>query len=749
MPVDRAQHSIAHQMRRHRLARLAVSGLAVLTGLIMYTGSALAAVGDITEYALPAQSWGFSIAAGPDGNMWIAEIYSNRVAKVTPAGVVTSYDVPTAGASTTSIAEGSDGNMWITEQNAQKVAKVTPSGVFTEYVTPGGAPYAIAKGPDGNMWFTENGASALASVTPAGVFSEYPIPNATNGLLGLAAGPDGNMWFTDQTNQKVGRMTLAGVVTEYSIPADMLNPQAIAAGPDGNLWFTEYNSNQVDHLGVITPSGVIAAEYTVPTASSYNGLGIAAGPDGNMWITEYVGGKVARVTPQGAFTEFTTPSINRPTGIALGPDGNMWFNDYSANKVSKVEVGSVAAPPLVVSGTTPPSAVEGAPAYSYSADLAHFTGGTAPYAATINWDDVTSTGTVSGPDANGVYTVSGTLPESVGEETPAGSPHNVTVTVTDASSPQQVQSTTDQVAVADAGLRAQPAPAPVAASEGKLQTFSLGSFSDANARATGADFTAVVQWGDGTSSAATIGAPDSSNRFPVSGSHVYAEQQATAYSPTVTVTDDGGSQVAWRAAVNVGDSPIVASGTSLHPVEGVQFRGIVATFTDVGTAGDFSTNINWGDGTSSPGTVSNAGTSFTVAGTHTYTEEGNFPVTVSIDDDGGAHGQASSTAAVADAPISVAINTTPMSVRSASYLVATYRDADPGGTTGDYSGTITVSISGASYSVACPGPNCALSGNSVTLSGFRGKRGTYTVTVTITDSGGATTTASGTVTLTK
>jgi FG-GAP-like repeat len=59
---------------------------------------------------------------------------------------------------------------------------------------------------------------------------------------------------------------------------------------------------------------------------------IAAGPDGALWFTERVacdticGGKIGRITTEGAFTEFLPPpGVVGLGGIATGPDGALWF----------------------------------------------------------------------------------------------------------------------------------------------------------------------------------------------------------------------------------------------------------------------------------------------------------------------------------------------------------------------------------------------------------------------------------------
>jgi hypothetical protein len=64
----------------------------------------------------------------------------------------------------------------------------------------------------------------------------------------------------------------------------------------------------------------------------------------------------------------------------------------------------------------------------------------------------------------------------------------------------------------------------------------------------------------------------------------------------------------------------------------------VATFHDTtpATAADYTATIDWGDQTTSPGTVSDNGNGdFTVSGSHTYTSTGPFTVTTTINDVGG------------------------------------------------------------------------------------------------------------------
>src|SRR5207253_7139043 len=100
-----------------------------------------------------------------------------------------------------------------------KVAKVTTAGAITEYPLPtsGGFPLAnagacpryIAAGPDGNLWFGD-GANDLVKVTTSGVFTDYALPTGAGtfngGLGGIAAGPDGNLWFTEINRNGIAKV---------------------------------------------------------------------------------------------------------------------------------------------------------------------------------------------------------------------------------------------------------------------------------------------------------------------------------------------------------------------------------------------------------------------------------------------------------------------------------------------------------------------------------------------------------------
>jgi hypothetical protein len=99
------------------------------------------------------------------------------------------------------------------------------------------------------------------------------------------------------------------------------------------------------------------------------------------------------------------------------------------------------------------------------------------------------------------------------------------------------------------------------------------------------------------------------------------------------------------------NAPLTAAGVGLTGTEGsTTGTATVATFTDANpnaTVSDFAATINWGDGTSTAGTVVAQNGSFAVEGAHTYAHDGQYTVGVSVNDVGGSAATTTSTATIA------------------------------------------------------------------------------------------------------
>jgi uncharacterized protein (TIGR03118 family) len=361
------------------------------------------------------------------------------------------------------------------------------------------------------------------------------------------------------------------------------------------------------------------------------------------------------------------------------------------------------------------------------------------FSASIDWGDGhTTTGAVSGQA--GQFTVSGS---HVFAEEGIYTAHVVLAHKAPGTATGKAVATID---VADATLTA--SSATLLATEGNTFTGTVASFVDANTSSTTADFTAAIDWGDGTSSSAGTVSLATAGNYVVSGTHVYSEEARTL-SVVVVINDDGGSQATAASTANVADAPLSATAVTINTTEGTLFSGAVATFTDGNpdaTAADATATIAWGDGsTATAGTVSAAvGGGFVVTGSHTYAEEAtNVPITVTINDVGGSTATAGSKANVADASLT-ASNITLAATEGATFsgTVATFTDANPLAPASDFTATINWG-DGAS---AVAGTVTAAKGGAFVVSGdhLYADEATRQVTVTINDVGGSKATANST-----
>ena len=167
---------------------------------------------------------------------------------------------------------------------------------------------------------------------------------------------------------------------------------------------------------------------------------------------------------------------------------------------------------------------------------------------------------------------------------------------------------------------------------------------------TAEDFTATIDWGDGTGTEPltideTAGSPGTLTQGTASGSHTFADNGV--YTVTVTVTDDDGGVGSDTFDITVNNvNPAVDAGSDreyvIHDLTSLD----PATYSDPGfdcpvctTAEDFTATVNWGEGpdeslvvTEDPGSPGVL-TEGTASGTHIYRLPGEYTVTVTVIDD--------------------------------------------------------------------------------------------------------------------
>ena len=139
--------------------------------------------GKITEFPLPStNTFLSSITAGSDGNLWFTVIGTNngpsKIGAITPQGKIREFTL--SHSILGSITRGPDGNLWFTEfqydvtgTTAGKIGRITTAGKISYFPLPtsGYVPTSITFGTDHTLWFIE------VEVTPTN-------PIGKNGKIG-------------------------------------------------------------------------------------------------------------------------------------------------------------------------------------------------------------------------------------------------------------------------------------------------------------------------------------------------------------------------------------------------------------------------------------------------------------------------------------------------------------------------------------------------------------------------------------
>ncbi len=303
-----------------------------------------------------------------------------------------------------------------------------------------------------------------------------------------------------------------------------------------------------------------------------------------------------------------------------------------------------------------------------------------------------------------------------------------------------------------------------------LTNTTVATFTDANPAATVSDFTATIDWGDGTpTTVGTIAQPGGvGTAFDVEGTHAYAKPGT--YQTKVVVTDVGGSVVYIPGTATVTDPSLSGTAVSFTAQEGLTTGTILlATIDNPNTLAGVSqltATVNWGDSATdfvvpvvlAGGTPTDS--IFQINSSHTYADEGTYTVSILVTTTGGATtaplSPLTATATVVDAPI-VSVGSDSISgvegITTGPKLVATWTDTNPGATVADYTaggGSVVVNWGDGTAPVTLPASAITATGSpngvvfSATAAHTYAEAGSYQVTTVITDDGGSKAVAHGT-----
>lgn len=390
-------------------------------------------------------------------------------------------------------------------------------------------------------------------------------------------------------------LTMTAPSTQTNVAGDSVNMHINASDPDGDA-LTYSAANLPDGLDIDPASGIISGVIADDAPSETPYAVTVTATDGN-----------------GQSVSQTFNWLVNPPAVTA--------QSVSANLTEGVDPGSFT----LATFTTPD--VNSLPD---------------DFTATIDYGDGnTDTGSISG--GNGSFTVTG---DHVYAE--KGS-YAITVQIYDSLTGGTATASTTAT-VADATLNLTGGFQLGDPMSNPLTAFTLASFTDDNSNAPASDYSVTINWGDGNQTSGNYLQNAGDGTYLIVAPHSYTlpsgQVGPLTYTVAMTLTDADGSSASTTSTIVVGQLKAGVSAT----MGGWLFQDQ----NSYAKAGDFVADgqsgvalINWGDGTSSEGTVTGGPGNgsgpvlFSVQGTHNYAQDsygqlnGQYQITVTLTDTDG------------------------------------------------------------------------------------------------------------------
>ncbi len=267
----------------------------------------------VAQFSYPA-----GLAIDSQDNIYLSEYYSNKIKKITPSGNVSIFvgsDVAGDADGTGSAAlfrtprglvVDSNDNLYVVDTGNNKIKKVTPAGVVTTFAGSGqqgkldgsgtsasfNNPRGITIDKQGNLYVADSSNYLVRKITPAGDVTTFAGSGVSGNIDGtatqaqfafprdLVVDNDGNVYVSDYGNHNIRKITPAGNVTTFAgsgvagntdglgSAAQFNGPIGIAIDRKGDLYVADTNNHSIRKL---TKAGDVSTLAGTGSAGFNNG----------------------------------------------------------------------------------------------------------------------------------------------------------------------------------------------------------------------------------------------------------------------------------------------------------------------------------------------------------------------------------------------------------------------------------------------------------------------------------------------
>jgi GH18 family chitinase/sugar lactone lactonase YvrE len=180
------------------------------------------------------------------GYTYLADSLNNKIWKIGPKGVTSTYVSGLSGAPYAPALDGA-GNLYVAVGNT--VLKITQSGVQSTLGSGWSAvPKGIAVDSAGNVFVSNTLANTVVKITPGGaqstVLSGSVLGAALNLPAGVAIDGDENLYVADSGNNRVLKVTSSGVAS-LVLDAGVTGPYGVAVSDSGSLYLADPGNNRI------------------------------------------------------------------------------------------------------------------------------------------------------------------------------------------------------------------------------------------------------------------------------------------------------------------------------------------------------------------------------------------------------------------------------------------------------------------------------------------------------------------------